>query len=172
MIFLWKSSIFPIFEAPPASRKCPQGGYGAPKKPLQVFPPFLAEAPQQHLWLFSSKIRTSSPKCTLLCVSWFLSHKCYQNHFLIYRDLKLLLINRNQYFVFPCTQSKVGKTSRLSVYWYNCNEIQFYKNCHVNENAHPWFCLSNCNRSFLHMFHKRVIEVKATACIKLMEDIR
>ena len=36
LIFLWKSSIFPIFEAPSAPRKYPSGGFGAPKKALLV----------------------------------------------------------------------------------------------------------------------------------------
>ena len=41
MIFSIKS-IFQILEAPSAPRKCPLGGFSAPKKPLQVFcpPPF------------------------------------------------------------------------------------------------------------------------------------
>ena len=37
--FPWKSSIFPIFEAPSAPQKYPLGGFGASKKPLQVFEP-------------------------------------------------------------------------------------------------------------------------------------
>ena len=60
--FLWKSSIFPIFEAPSAPRKCPRGGFGAPKKALLVFKaPFGRGPPTTSLVYFHDPEKSFQP---------------------------------------------------------------------------------------------------------------
>ena len=64
LIYLWKSSIFPISEEPSAPRKYPSGGFGAPKRPFWCLrPPPFAEPPLQHLWLRSTKKQVNGSEC-------------------------------------------------------------------------------------------------------------
>ena len=67
--FLWKSSIFPIFEAPSPPRKCPRGGFGAPKSLFMCLRPPFDRAPLQYLWsktiYFSKRLGWVRPSLVL-----------------------------------------------------------------------------------------------------------